>query len=170
MATKKQGTIKATKSPKAAKPQEDLQVLSPDREITVAGKKVLVREYAFIEGLRIRAAAKPLIEDLQKLLEHDSRITDYIDIIADHQALAIELMAISSGLTADEITALSDNDGLLLADVWWTVNGPFFMRAVWRKMDLEKMLKGRAGQTLSSTSSAPGTDTATSSTATQSDK
>lgn len=147
MATRKQDTIKATTTTTTTpNSQKDLQVLAPDIEIKISGKKVMVREYRFIEGLHIRSHSKQFIDGLQKLLQ-EGQASDYLDIISLHQDDVIELMSISCGLSADEINALSDNDGLFLADVWWTVNGPFFMRAVSRKVMLENTKARAAGQT-----------------------
>ncbi|MDF5999802.1 hypothetical protein P4050_15915 [Pseudomonas aeruginosa] len=48
----------------AAQGADDLQILHPEREIEVAGRKLTVREYGFVEGLRLRPMIQPLLDDL----------------------------------------------------------------------------------------------------------
>lgn len=170
MATKKQGTIKATK--KAVKEQSDLQILSPDREVTIAGKKVLMREYRFVESLRVRVLAQPMIDSMHTLMTAGelTNIEGYLAVFERHQDLVEELIAISCGLSVEEIRELPGNTAMDLIDVWWFVNGPFFTRAVMKKIVQNQITAPVAGQTQHSSSSAAATASTTSSTTTQSDK
>ena len=121
--------------PGADNPLEDLYVLAPDVPLTLAGRELTVREYRFIDGLRARAKAVPLIDDLTAMVDagdaEDAGVEAYLDLLARHEALVRELMVDSiEGADADFIDGLSDVDGTQLLVTWWTVAGRFFWRAV----------------------------------------
>lgn len=129
------------KSPTAAdadsadNPLEDLYVAMPDVPLDLAGRKLTVREYRFIDGMRARAKAGPLIDDLQQFVDdggaQDAGVEAYMDLLAKHETLVRELMADSiEGADADFIDGLSGLDGERLLMAWWSVSGRFFWRAV----------------------------------------
>lgn len=125
----------AKPQPKPDASADDLSVLMPDVPLELAGRKLLVREYRFIDGMRARVKAKPFIEDLETLVKDgaaaDAGIEDYIDLMAKHDALVRELMAESiDGADADFIDGLNADDGYALLITWWGVAGRFFVRVV----------------------------------------
>jgi hypothetical protein len=139
-----------------AEAEDDLSILHPDREIHVGGETVTVREYGFVEGLRIRAAAAPLIDELYQVMRGgDSDLDSIYALLAEHHRLLVELMAASIDQDLEFIQGLSDGDGSLLMDTWWVVNSAFFIRAVQRKMQVARV----HGRTTATRSSAGGTST-----------
>lgn len=147
----------------AAKPQEgadDLDVLSPDIELELAGRTVTVREYRFIGGLRARAKAKPLIDDLEKFVANgnavEAGVEDYVELLATHDALVRELMLDSiDGADADFIDGLSETDGEALLLTWWGVCGRFFVRVVAARLRDRLLAQARRAVSAGPTSSQP---------------
>lgn len=155
---------------KEADGADDLTILHPDLELELAGRKVTVREYRFVPGLRVRAKAKPLVADLQAQIETGEALTeDVIDILAKHEALVRELILESiEEADADWIESLDDHDGQQLLLAWWGVNGPFFLGQIVRRLADRAVFKARLaaasdGATPSPSSSQPATASPTSS-------
>lgn len=114
---------------------DDLNVLAPDMQLVIGDRTLTVREYRFMEGLRVRAKARPLIDDLEAFVKDgaavDAGVEDYVELLAKHSALVRELIADSvQGIDADWIEALDDADGQVLLLTWWGVCGRFFVRVV----------------------------------------
>jgi hypothetical protein len=153
----------ASATPPTDDPGEDLAIVQPDQELELAGCKVTVLEYRFVDGLRVRAKAKALVADLRSLVESGEALTeDVLDVLATHGTLVRELMAeATDGADADWIDSLSADDGETLLLTWWAVNGPFFMRQIVRRLAekavFEAQLNGSAGPTSSIGSSRPAT-------------
>lgn len=125
----------AKPQPKPQDGADDLDVLSPDVELEVGARTVTVREYRFISGLRARAKAKPLIDDLEKFVADggaaEAGVEDYVELLATHDVLVRELMVDSiDGADADFIDGLNEADGEALLLAWWGVCGRFFVRVV----------------------------------------
>ena len=136
--------------------EDDLAILHPDREIQVGGEQVTVREYGFVEGLRIRAAAAPLIDDLYQVMRGgDSDLDSIYALLVEHDQLLVDLMATSINKDVEFIQGLSDGDGSLLMDTWWVVNSAFFIRAVQRKIQVDRV----HGRTTATRASAGATST-----------
>lgn len=134
----------STQAEQPAEAEDDLAILHPERDIQIGGEQVTVREYGFVEGLRIRATAAPLIEELYQIMRSENSDLDGIyAMLAGHDQLLLELMATSVDKDVGFVRALSDADGSLLMDTWWVVNSAFFIRAVQRKMMMERV-HGRA--------------------------
>ena len=110
---------------------DDLEVLHPEREVRIDGQTVTVREFGFLEGLRLRERIAPLLDDLGELLRNHGDavgIDDLEAIVARHDALWVDLMARATGLDAGRIRSLGDRDGQMLLLAFWEVNSGFFVR------------------------------------------
>lgn len=161
----------------ADNPLEDLAKAIPDVDLNIGGETVTVREYCLEYGLRARAAAGPLLEDLGALLDSrqaaDAGFEAYMDILAKRPALTRDLVAMSlADPDADDLDAemrrgrslvkrLRGADAERLLMTWWGVCGPFFWRlVVGRQRDqlLRKIREtARAGQTSSASPPASAT-------------
>lgn len=135
----------------------DLAILYPDVTLEIAGRTLTVREYRFIDGLRVRAKGKPLADDLQGMIDGgavaDATVEDYLDMLARHDVLVRQLIVDSiEGVDADWIEALDEDDGRMLMVTWWGVCGRFFVRNAIRKA-AERALAAVARQQVGSTSS-----------------
>lgn len=158
---------RAKKKPPAkaasAEGADDLSILEPDQTIPIAGRSVTVREYGFVEGLKIRPITRPLLDALQKFLDASPGkqfdIDEVVDVLATHHEDVVTLMAISADVEREWVAGLEQEPGMLLMYIWWTVNGPFFMRSAVNRAKANRVVASLgAGQTPTPDSS----DTATS--------
>ena len=69
MARKKQADIVAPASAPAEVGADDLEVLHPDRTATIAGRAVTMREYGFIEGLKLAPLYKGIVDDIEQIMK-----------------------------------------------------------------------------------------------------
>lgn len=143
-----------TATPEGGSAASDLDILHPDRSITLADREVTVREYGFIEGQRLLPIAEPLLAALAAAIGGKAVPTYRAvqAIIGAHIDLVVRLAARSilppeAPLSAvDEevkwIEALRPDDGTVLVLTWWAVNGPFYMRNVVQSLVVERALSG----------------------------
>lgn len=152
MATK----IEAKKNDESA---DDLSILHPDRTLEIANKILTVREYSFVQGLRLRPMIAPLLDSLVGTLSKDAGLEDILDVLAKNHETVLFLMAESIDEPVEWFETLSEEDGNLLLITWWTVNAPFLMRSVInRRMAKLASKKARlAGETSTQSSSLAGT-------------
>lgn len=112
----------------------ELDILHPDREAVIAGRKIILREYGFVEGLKIRALARPFTDALYGLF--DAQPPDFeliLDIVADHAETVLQLAAIAADVEQSWVDDLNDEDGNMLLLLWWGANGGFFTRQLMRR-------------------------------------
>ncbi|MBS0599536.1 MAG: hypothetical protein JSR92_19940 [Proteobacteria bacterium] len=138
--------------------RDDLNILHPERIIRVAGREVTVREYGFMQGLRIAAAAAPIIAELADAAERSLDVELVLATLAAHPAELVALIAAATDLTPAQIEALPDDEGQLLLLTWWAVNAPFFVRRVVMRVAPRLAAAPSAGAT-SSPSSSPSATT-----------
>jgi|GEM_PF-398380 len=164
MAKKVERPRKKSSAPDGA---EDLEILHPERIVTIGGRTLTVREYSFVEGLRLRPLYQPLLDALYETMQHGEvpRTDEVQAILAEHLDATLQLIAVAADTDVDYVSSLNLRDGNQLLDAWWGANGPFFLRNVFDRMMHQKILqKARAGQTPTNSSSS--TDTTRSESAT----
>lgn len=110
--------------------QEDLEALFPEREVEVGGRTITVREFGFIEGLKITPRVAPLLEALRAMAASEATFDRILAVLAEHEDELVYLMARASGCTLKEIRALSDEDGQTLLWTFWGINSGFFTRRI----------------------------------------
>lgn len=170
MAQKLPGSRKGkTASAPAPAGADDLQVMHPNVDTVIAGRRLTLREYGHVEGLRVRAYMRPFTADLDRLSESGSEILteDVIDLVAVHTDLVhlavAQSMAPIDELASDEdvawIRQLGDRDGDALLLAWWGATGLFFLRQVMRRAGERNRRKVLAGATSMASSPKPGTET-----------
>lgn len=117
----------ATKKVVKQEDSTDLDIIQPNRSVTIGGKDVVVREYGFFEGGRIAPLTAPIIVSLKEILKEKQNveITDLLKLTYKHIDEMIELLAVATGEDKEWIMSLPQKDGATLATVWWGVNGPF---------------------------------------------
>ncbi|WKE65074.1 hypothetical protein PVT67_15635 [Gallaecimonas kandeliae] len=135
---------------------QDLETLFPDAEIAIAGRDITVREYSFVQGLRLRASIQPLLAGLAKLTAkpENTPIDAILDLMAEHHDQVLDLIAASAGVERAWIEQLGDADGQALAFTWWRVCGPFFVRQLQSKW-FSELLRPLPGASAGGTSSPP---------------
>lgn len=114
----------------------DLEVLIPNREITLAGEIITVREYSFKDALTIGNDIDQFVALIVNEMNGTNKITiEQADaIIMNNLKLVYSLISTSIQKSITWIEALSYEDGLQVLDWWWVVNSGFFMNAVTRKI------------------------------------
>ena len=91
-----------------AQEDNDLEILHPEQEVIIAGVRVVIREYGFVEGLKIRTKAKPFIHGLQEILSGGQpSLEEILDLLAEHLDLALELVADSVDMPLDWVHSVS---------------------------------------------------------------
>jgi hypothetical protein len=129
----------ATGSPGSAQaapdPAQDLEILFPEREIAIDGERIVLREYTFMEGLRIGREHAALLADLRDLFlgaggeaSPEIEIDALTGVLAAHAGSLVALMALASGREPAWIESLSDAHGQDLLMAWWGVERDFFGR------------------------------------------
>ncbi len=146
---------------KAAAGADDLAILHPQREVIVAGRTLTIREYGFVEGMRMRALAQPFTESLYQHASVGGDAPDFSameTLIADHLDEVLQLIAASADVDVDWIASLNDTDGYRLMQAWWLVNSGFFIRRVLQRLATDRAVARLAGPRSTTPSSAPATD------------
>lgn len=125
----------------------DLEVLMPNREITLAGEIITVREYSFKDALTIGREIDQFVALIVNEMNGTNKITiEQADtIIINNLELVYSLISTSIQKPISFIEALSYENGLQLLDWWWVVNSGFFMNAVMRKI-IRQNAANRANQ------------------------
>ncbi|MBE2242388.1 MAG: hypothetical protein IAE86_06520 [Burkholderiaceae bacterium] len=110
-------------------PENELEVLHPERHLVFGARKVVVREYGHIEWLRLLPQAEPLVAAIAHALEQDRDPTyeEALACLALHIDALAPLIAQAAGLTPDDYAALDPEQGEVLLMTWWGVNGRFFV-------------------------------------------
>jgi len=111
-------------------PAEEAEIIDPDIDIEIGGETVTVREIGFLEGLRLAATARPLLDDLAEQYEGDAEVG--LDRLSEtfgrHPEILLDLLTASCGLPRERIEQLGDRDGQLLLMTFWRVNSAFFVQ------------------------------------------
>jgi len=139
---------------------QDLAVLNPDAPAKIAGRQLVMREYGFIEGMRLQNLYAPFVNDLYQVMRDspDVPLHEVVELLGRHVDAVEELMAVAADVELDWVRGLADVDGMNLLYLWWNVNCPFFMRRVFDRRSAEVAVeKARAGAMSTPSSSSTGT-------------
>ena len=119
-------------------PAEEMAVLFPDLDVPIhdpdtgEAVTVTVRELRFLEGLRLAAVVRPLIEAFAGSVCAGADIEIDESTIAaaftDHAEAWLACLAQATGRDAGWLARLSDRDGQALSAAMWDANGDFFGR------------------------------------------
>lgn len=154
------------KTKRATDGAEDLEILQPSRTIEIAGRKLTLREYGFMEGLEVQRDAAPILAALTAATEQPDAVgfETIMDVLATHPAELTSLIARSADVEVEWLrdrSKISDADGQNLLMTWWMVNGGFFVRRIVRRLAIANAAKASAGP-MSSSASATTTSSAAS--------
>ena len=106
-----------------------LDVLAPERTCQVAGRTLTVRELTLRDALTFHARLGPVIDALLPAYGHDGAgvgTDDVLCALAAHPDLACDLLAATTGESADWFAALPERDGMLALLTFIAVHVPFF--------------------------------------------
>ena len=127
---------------------DDLAVLYPERTLTVAGERITVREYGFVEGLRLAGQVGAVVAALAAHAQQGALAIESLQqVMAAHADAVVQLIAVACDRDPDWIAALPDADGQALALTWWAVNAGFFGRRVVLASQLAALRPAPAGPT-----------------------
>lgn len=157
-------------NPTAAPPQDDgaddLSILHPERDITIGGRQLTVREYGFREGIELERQpdVAAILGELTEIAQQPEGETfeQMLGVLTRHPDELTALMAQAADVGVDWIndrTQVSDSEGQALLMTWWLVNSGFFVRRVMRRLATRyaKQARGSATPTSTSASSSTGT-------------
>lgn len=144
-------------------------VLHPDLDLVIAGRAIRVREYGYVEGLRLQGACREFLDALYGMFSAAAEPPSadaLAELIGEHIVTVQWLIA--QALTplddepqgfADAVAAnarwvgrLSEPDGDALMTLWWQVNTGFFTRRLQRRLQARLAAARAASQSASSTS------------------
>lgn len=145
--------------PAVASAAQELEVLHPERHLTLGGRAVVVREYGGVEWLRLQAKAAPLANALAAMIGA-GQVPGYstvLDAVADNVDAILPLVAQACDLAPEDLEAFTPDeiDALLMA--WWGVNGRFFIQ---RAVSLCAVERAERQQLAGASSTPPSSPTA----------
>lgn len=112
-------------------PADELEILAPDRQITLRGEALTVREFYFFEGIELTRIAAPILAEMSALFRSDREVelSDLEDLLIRHTEPMLILMARSIGKPVEWLKSpeVGDAEGHLLLSTFWTVNSHFFV-------------------------------------------
>lgn len=108
----------------------ELEILHPEREFTLAGRTITMREYGFVEGLKLRPLFRAFADDLYAAFDERVTYDAVLDVMSRHADAVVELAAAAADLDPEWVRALSPADGETLLMFWWGVNSGFFTRSL----------------------------------------
>lgn len=140
-------TGNASPAPEGA---DDLEVLHPERTFLLAGITVTMREYGFVEGMKLANRAQPVVHDLAAItgVAEDGGLLEYARlqaVFADHVDVILDMVAQACDQPRAWVESLDPADGEKLLLAWWAVNGPFFVRRVLMETQLKLVNRLSAG-------------------------
>lgn len=145
-------------TPAANAGADDLAILCPDRTVTIAGVTITMREYRFVEAMRLGAPLAAITTALTAAVAAGAAatVTAFDGVFVEHADVMPMLMATACDQPESWVRGLSDKDGARLLQVWWSANAGFFSRRVVRHL-LDQAALESAGQMFMQPSPAPAT-------------
>lgn len=149
----------------AQRAAEELDILHPERVLTFAWGKVVVREYGGIEWMRLRAVARPIVDSLAALLAAGvpAAYEAALDVLGANMDAVLTLLAAATDESTATIQGLAPDelDDVLLA--WWGANGRFFLHRAANAVMVTRA-EVQIAQSAGPSSTQPSSPTATAST------
>lgn len=147
---------------------DELDILLPDRTLSVNGVQVTVHEYTLAEQLQhrqpLRDISSGLCDAMNAAPNAEISVEELFDVLGARWPSVMQAVAISCGQTIEWVSGLTGEDSESLLLTWWGVNASFFTRNAIRPA-LEKLVKAlnqQAGRTSSPASSTTATSSETS--------
>lgn len=104
---------------KADASANDLEILYPERSVLVGGRLFKVREYAFLEGMRLAATFSAQVQALKAALAGEA-------VGNDHSPAIIHLLTLATGEDVMAVGGCSDAEYDALVRTWLELNGYLF--------------------------------------------
>lgn len=161
--------MRSRKTRAAAEPAQDptaaLEILHPERIATIARREIVMREYGFVESMRLHDLIQPILLDLRTAVEAGGvpTLDTVLGVLAGHSDAIVQLLARGADVEPEWVAGLSAPDGEALLYLWWGANGPFWLGGVVQRIAAERIAARNAARPdgpISMPHSSP-TDTAT---------
>ena len=113
-----------------AEKSNEAEILFSEQQLEIKGEKLTVREFSFIEGLRVNQMVRPFIKSMRHVFTEEDKDSDFSSmsaVFSDHMDVLIDLMSISTGQPVEWFSTLSDTEGQTLLMAFWSVNKAFFI-------------------------------------------
>lgn len=144
---------------KPADTEDELSVLLSTRNITIAGRGLVIREYNLMDMLQLGDKLDALTHSLAEVMDNPWPPVEEVEaVLRKHAGDIPELIACTVDQPIQWVALLPASDGQTLIDWWWTQNRRFFMNAVVRLVGIRATrAKLSASAASSQPSSGPGT-------------
>lgn len=143
-------------------------ILHPERSRKIGGRLVEMREYGYIEGMRVQAAGAVFLDDLFGLFPReglpptdvaiDAVIARHITVVHWMMAQAMtpwndDLQVFGDAVreNTDWIARLDYEPGAALKDLWWEANAGFFFRLLKSRMEAARATEHLSASAVSTT-------------------
>lgn len=136
--------------------EDELSVLLSTRNITIAGRELVIREYTLADMLQLGEKLESLTRSLTEVMMTPwPSIEETEAVLRKHAGDMPELIACTVDQPVRWVAMLPASEGQTLLDWWWTQNRRFFMNAVVRqetiRLQRAKLLDSAASLQPSST-------------------
>lgn len=121
---------------------DDVSILLPNIDVTIAGTLLTVREFTLDDSLAMHVELKPIITSLADVMQSEyPGFEAVMDVLAQHAHSLPLLLARSCDQPSEWVRGLPASEGSTLIDVFWTANRRFFMSAAIRQVTIRAALK-----------------------------
>lgn len=128
--------------------------LAPEVKATIAGRKLVFREYAVFEGYEVAYEARDFIAALHAQVKTGAlKYANVRRLIGPHLDAVVRIAARSADVDEDWVRSLGRNDVEQFFASWFVANAGFFVHEVLCDIQQERAERAMA---LSSTGSSPG--------------
>lgn len=111
---------------------DELNILIPDRTLTICGVEVTVHEYTLAEQLQHRQPLKAISEGFMDAMnakpDAEVSIDELYDVLGANWDAVLQAVAVSCGRSVEWVAGLTGDDSENLLLIWWGVNAAFFTR------------------------------------------
>ena len=112
-------------------PAEVVSALQPDATVTIAGKKITVREYGYFEGARVAHKARAFIADLTAECQGKSlRYAIVRRLFGVHEDVVVEIAAQAADVEPAWVRGLKPAESEAFFSTWFAVSASFFVQEV----------------------------------------
>lgn len=160
MARKLEKPKAAAEQPSAA---DDIAALQPDASLTLAGRRITIREYGYFEGLKVAHIAAGFIADMHVMCaDGDLRFARVRRLFGVHEAAVLAIAAQAADVEPEWVRSLKADDAETFMSTWFAVNVGFFVREVVVEIQEERQRSWMASRSTGSSSALPAPGSATS--------
>ncbi|WP_241184670.1 DUF6631 family protein, partial [Klebsiella michiganensis] len=111
---------------KTADTEDELSVLLSTRNITIAGRGLVIREYTLVDMLQLGDKLDALTHSLAEVMQTPWPLIEEIEaVLRKHAGDIPELIACSVDEPVQWVALLPAGEGQSLIDWWWTQNRRF---------------------------------------------